>query len=255
MIKLRRIRSTTTIPPGLCGTNRCKKESKLLKSMCDELLKNRNNPNAKPKFSEQYWRGAREFLVAESGGAERESSGKCGYCESPPHPVTQGQVDHFRPKNIYWWLAYCYENFVYSCPMCNQRKSDSFPIEGDRMSAPVVSHSMEDTELQELVGKLAPDPLDQCKTISLEDFERSCQAERPLLISPYSYDPELLLKWIPDEFLEDVEVQIKDGANPREKRIFDTIKECYRLNREGLKRRRWERYEDLLAGVYVGKRL
>jgi hypothetical protein len=70
---------------------------------------------------------------------------KCWYCQSKdirsPKPV-----DHFRPKSAvkecpehpgYWWLAFSWENFRYSCTYCNSAhenerkgggKQDHFPI-------------------------------------------------------------------------------------------------------------------------------
>ena len=48
--------------------------------------------------------------------------------------VAYGDVEHFRPKSKYWWLAYCYENYLYSCQMCNQRyKKAEFPIFGPEL--------------------------------------------------------------------------------------------------------------------------
>jgi hypothetical protein len=67
------------------------------------------------------------------------SHGKCWYCESSTHRIT-GDVDHHRPKGQikhyppdrtvpdlpgYWWLAFCWRNFRYSCEICNRLNTDS----------------------------------------------------------------------------------------------------------------------------------
>ena len=69
--------------------------------------------------------------------------GKCGYCEIliPSHEY--GTIDRFRPhngvrdnknyfKDLYWWLAYDWDNLIYSCQECNQYKANYFPIDGKR---------------------------------------------------------------------------------------------------------------------------
>lgn len=62
---------------------------------------------------------------------------KCCYCERKE----EGDVEHFRPKAKvsqgegkpkqigYFWLAYDWENFLFSCKICNQNyKKDYFPL-------------------------------------------------------------------------------------------------------------------------------
>lgn len=41
---------------------------------------------------------------------------KCAYCEGQSG---EGEVEHFRPKSIYWWLTWSYDNLVLSCKDCN----------------------------------------------------------------------------------------------------------------------------------------
>ena len=58
---------------------------------------------------------------------------KCWYSESK-NPGSDKDVDHFRPKNAvaedpahegYWWLAFTWINYRYSCQWCNQRRIDA----------------------------------------------------------------------------------------------------------------------------------
>jgi uncharacterized protein (TIGR02646 family) len=54
---------------------------------------------------------------------------KCCYCESYVTHLTPGTIDHYRPKARYYWLAYNWENLLFSCPTCNQYyKRDQFPL-------------------------------------------------------------------------------------------------------------------------------
>lgn len=66
---------------------------------------------------------------------------KCCYCELREQNK-RNDVEHFRPKGRadrapgskdihgYWWLAYTWENLLFSCRNCNQSpaKLDKFPL-------------------------------------------------------------------------------------------------------------------------------
>lgn len=69
--------------------------------------------------------------------------GKCAFCESHVSTISSGDIEHFRPKAGYkqnskakdlkkpgyYWLAYDWDNFLFSCAICNQRnKKNLFPI-------------------------------------------------------------------------------------------------------------------------------
>ena len=71
------------------------------------------------------WRALKERL-ADLG------SRKCWYSESK-NPGSDKEIDHFRPKLAveedsthegYWWLAFDWENFRYSCQWCNQVRNE-----------------------------------------------------------------------------------------------------------------------------------
>lgn len=66
-------------------------------------------------------------------------SNKCCYCEDDVEPE-HDPVEHYRPKsNVaadgavpsragYWWLAYSWDNLLYSCNCCNGHKGTKFPL-------------------------------------------------------------------------------------------------------------------------------
>jgi uncharacterized protein (TIGR02646 family) len=67
---------------------------------------------------------------------------KCAFCEAKPLHVSDGDVEHFRPKAAvrqddadalhrpgYYWLAYEWTNLLFSCERCNRRhKKNFFPL-------------------------------------------------------------------------------------------------------------------------------
>ena len=90
------------------------------------------------KKKNHHWRGFKEIL-------EKYFGEMCWYSEKF-FKTSPGDVDHFRPKNHstdengneiltdgYWWLAYDYHNYRYSCENSNRLfkkggKKDRFPL-------------------------------------------------------------------------------------------------------------------------------
>ncbi len=53
----------------------------------------------------------------------------CAYCEDSLNNLYP-EIEHYRPKSIYYWFAYSWDNFLYSCSKCNRIKSNKFFIQG-----------------------------------------------------------------------------------------------------------------------------
>lgn len=56
----------------------------------------------------------------------KETSGKCMYCEGFIRAVSYPHIEHFRPKSIYPQLTFNWENLGLSCQTCNTNKNDEF---------------------------------------------------------------------------------------------------------------------------------
>ncbi len=55
-------------------------------------------------------------------------NGKCAFCEQKEE---LSHIEHFRPKDIYYWLAFSWDNLLMSCPTCNTHKGTDFEIDGN----------------------------------------------------------------------------------------------------------------------------
>lgn len=110
---------------------------------------------------------------------------KCAYCENK---VEQGHVEHYRPKNLYPWLAYSWDNLIYGCPTCNQFKRTHFDIVGKRATPPKIT-----------------DDLTEINTWSSQHYD---QFEKPILLNPERDD-------LKDVFLFDIKGHIKGNNNSR----------------------------------------
>lgn len=54
---------------------------------------------------------------------------KCCYCEKRQEQAKYRDVEHYRPKSLYWWLAWTWENLLFACIDCNrEQKRDQFPL-------------------------------------------------------------------------------------------------------------------------------
>ena len=65
---------------------------------------------------------------------------KCAYCEqklldAPKH------IEHYRPKDTYYWLAYSWDNLLLCCGGCNSSKGTRFAIFNKAMSTLKVGKS------------------------------------------------------------------------------------------------------------------
>lgn len=52
---------------------------------------------------------------------------KCAYCEKDISDEDK-HLEHYRPKDIYYWLAYSWDNLLLSCARCNKKKGKCFKV-------------------------------------------------------------------------------------------------------------------------------
>ena len=226
MIKLERDR--TSIRNGFKGQFRINREKKLVRQHDDG-----------EDFTSDFWKQAKDQLKV-------ESHGKCAYCEGKADHVAHGDVEHFRPKSVYWWLAYCYDNYSYSCQICNQsHKGANFPIDAAPLQEPNVPANPTDAEIEAIAGDLAPDPSDDT---DVDDFIAECLLEGAGIIDPYVIDPEPFFSWSADDVL--AEVEIRPASNdPTHVAAHAAAEEFLGLNRDELLRWRYAIYD--LARTFV----
>lgn len=229
MIKLTRVRTQAAIHANFFGQKRLE----LALGLLDAQRRIARQELTKHAFDDAIWKKAKDMLV-------KESVGKCAYCETPFKVVAYGDVEHYRPKSVYWWLAYCYDNYLAACQMCNQKfKKDKFPTKNAVMKAPVVTKTMTDAKLQTLVKKLYPDPMDDAAVLALTKLHTK---ERPWLLNPYVDDPSSYLAWQADDILQEVEViPLANVADAKD--IAEAAITLYGLNRTELKNLRYQTYQ------------
>ena len=232
MTRIERLRTAAAIPPAFRGTGRVAKSLELIQKRAAGTL----------EFNQTVWKAAKPQL-------KRETGGKCAYCESPTDTVAHGDVEHFRPKSKYWWLAYCYDNYLYACQICNQvHKGDEFPVHASTgmWTGPTLPVPPTPAAFATLADILIPDPLDLNAGHALADFLVAAEGEKAGLVNPYVTDPDPLFKWVADDVLKVVKVAAASN-HVASKRAFEAAEASYGLNREELKRNRWKTYAEFLV--------
>lgn len=229
MIQLVRDRTASAVHINFKGAKRKDNNLELLKLKRDGKL----DSDVNKVLNSGIWKKAKDQLLI-------ESNQKCAYCETPTSVVSYGDVEHFRPKSIYWWLAYSYENYLPSCTICNQKyKSDNFEIDKIQMKGPLVRASYTDTKLESLSAKMNPDPVNDSEGMPLADLIKGMLDEYPLLIDPYIEDPSEYIAYNP--ILSTKEVLVV----PTHKKYAPVIKACeqyFGINRKELLDLRFQRY-------------
>ncbi len=81
-----------------------------------------------PPFDSAVWRPAKALLL-------ERFHGKCAYCESPLVDSIHADVENYRPKSRYWWLAYDWDNLLVACHACNTAKANRFPLQDESARA------------------------------------------------------------------------------------------------------------------------
>lgn len=86
--------------------------------------------------------------------------GKCAFCEAKITHVSYGHIEHYRPKAGckqskkdklhkpgYFWLAYTWENLLFSCELCNSRhKGNLFPLANPKSRVKSASGNLTDEQ-------------------------------------------------------------------------------------------------------------
>ena len=232
MIKLIRVRTEDAIVPAFRGATPRDRLVTLMKNVREQLRDDTSPENIKLKITSK-WSEAKDQLL-------KETHDKCAYCETSMLAVAFGDVEHYRPKSVYWWFAYVYDNYLASCAICNQRfKGKQFEFSGAQLPSPAVLPQSTDNQIEDLARTAIPDPLDAAAVAQFEDMHR---LEQPLVPNPYIDDPEGVFAWDVIEGSREVEVVVRQEI-PDAERILDACERIYGINRPDLKRRRYLRYE------------
>lgn len=240
MILLTRIRTNPPVHENFFGQKRFDRNFKLLIEKRDGKLK----AKGEKKWDSGFWKNSKEQLLL-------ETFGKCAYCETPTTVVVYGDVEHFRPKSKYWWLAYSYENYLPSCSICNQKyKKDFFEIDdlGTPMTEPAIIDDMTDAELAAIAATITVDPIQDSEGMPINEFTNLHKAEKALILNPYYDNPADYLAYTP--MLANQEI-IVTPVDPKYKKIVETCEKLYGINRKELKKHRFQWYASYITWRYA----
>lgn len=229
MIRLTRVRSEEAIQAKYRDEGKKDADRTLLLAVLEKL----GGASTTVKFNATFWKNAKQQL-------KKESFNKCAYCEADTAVVAHGDVEHYRPKSEYWWLAYTYDNYLYACQICNQTyKSDNFPISGKAFPPPVIPPGATPASIETLLGKLSPDPLGKGAGITLAAYEAAHFAEQAHLLNPYLDDPATYFAYEADDVIGEVKLIPTEAKHAH---IVKAAESYYGINRTELRSARYQVY-------------
>ncbi len=91
----------------------------------EEIIRQKEYPAKKETYNERYKQADIK------GALKKIYKDKCAYCEQNVND-TYFHVEHYRPKSIYYWQAYSWDNLFLCCVKCNTIKGNKFEIEADK---------------------------------------------------------------------------------------------------------------------------
>lgn len=234
-------------------TDWLQRASNALKEICDTPPSQRAKAiNAQQKI----WKDLKDTLI----GA---SDGKCWYCESIDKR-SDNAVDHFRPKNRvaeavdpnhggYWWLAFDWRNYRFTCTLCNSNrnsgttsggKQDHFPLWCEKNRAAAPEDPIEDEQPMLLDPTLVKDVGEiifgddgkaepaESKEENLYRFERARQSIKLYHLNhPTIVEFRAHLMWLIRGFLEDADKFLKKsrGGDPTAEAAYESrLSDVYR---------------------------
>ena len=231
MIKLTRQRTAPPVHKNFFGAGRVSINLDLLKKKRSGELE----VKTEKKWKSSFWKQSKDQLLV-------ESNNKCAYCETPTRVVMYGDVEHFRPKSIYWWLAYSYENYLPSCGACNQEyKKDFFELvdKTKQLKGVAIPSTMTDAALNTLAPTLTVDPVNDTHGMPIKSFLKELKKEKALLINPYFDDPATYLAYQP--ILVNKEIVVVP-TKPTHAPVIKACENLFGINRKELMDLRFQRY-------------
>ncbi len=161
------------------------------------------------------------------GRLKKIYNSKCAFCEQK---VEQLHVDHFRPKKIYYWLAYSWDNLILACPTCNEHKGINFELNGDICSFDNDERNLRDVnnlsatyDLTEQPKMVNPEILDPANnlTFSRDGKVDSLEPNLKYTIMTCKLDRKYLndeRRKILDRFKNEIQAELVNSKNEEEQR-------------------------------------
>ena len=230
MIPLTRIRNRSKITNALKG--------KYLRKKINALLLHRiafENGEIETFTVASKWKTAKKLLL-------EEANAKCVYCECEIPSNQHGDVEHYRPKSIYWWLAYTIDNYLLSCEVCNQRKSNVFETRNEKVILQTLPDANNETEINSFLDNYAIHPSDVLLDNPFVGLHFLKQKENPKLPNVYIDSVEKLFIWQNDAILQEVEILANENLAEEDKQNAQYTIKLLDLNRVPLKRKRYIEY-------------
>jgi len=97
-------------------------KTEAVKDAFDKNIKEKKYIDKKSRYKDASYKTVRKKL-------NNIYNNKCIYCERSFDDIDT-HIEHYRPKSIYYWLSYSWDNLFLACAECNRPKANKFELDG-----------------------------------------------------------------------------------------------------------------------------
>ena len=99
-----------------------------------------------------------------------KQKGRCAICEKELNDIYSADIEHYRPKSHYWWLAYNPSNYYLACGECNRSyKSANFPLDDEKNRVDYDTKDLISSEIPLLINPLLENSTEYFKLFFIID--------------------------------------------------------------------------------------
>jgi len=146
---------------------------------------------------------------------------RCAICQQEMFTARMKSIEHYRPKNHYWWLAYNPQNYYLVCTDCNGYKSTNFPLHDIQID--YISRENINNEKPLLLNPLKDNPNDYFQLF----FVKHPLTKKGIVILQSKKGLNLLMKAKADKTIEIYNLDLHSEKNRSDESRFDLLNKYY----------------------------
>jgi len=150
--------------------------------------------------------------------------GRCCICEKELNDIYSQDIEHYRPKSHYWWLAYNTENYYLCCAECNRSyKKEKFPLANNQNKTTYTNRKEIESEKPLLLNPMNDNPNDYFQLV----FIIHSTTNKGIAILQSKSDLNTFLKKRADKTIEIYNLDLHSYRTDTDKSRFNLLNKYY----------------------------